>query len=158
MILRLMLGNYIKLYRKQHQHDSARPRCKGSGFTYQQVQKYENGSCNISLNRLYDIIHGLNMPVSVLLEIFHFDALPHHIPKGAHILEHFHGIENINLRQVILDICKHAAEEPLRTLQKNPPSEKPLQPPLQPIAQNWNQRFVRGQKLVIFELIDEHPF
>ena len=111
------VGNYIKLYRKQHQM-TQRDLAERLGITYQQVQKYENGSCNISLNRFYDIIHGLNMPVSVLLEVFHFDALPHHIPKGAHILEHFHGIENINLRQIILDICKHAAEEPLRAAEE----------------------------------------
>ena len=113
------VGNYIKLYRTQH-NMTQRDLGQRLGITYQQVQKYENGSCNINLNRLYDIIHGLNMPVSVLLEIFDFDALPHHIPKGAHILEHFHGIENINLRQIILDICKHAAEEPFGNAAEEP--------------------------------------
>jgi transcriptional regulator with XRE-family HTH domain len=38
------------------------------GITFQQVQKYENGSNRVSAGRLYDIAHALGMPITYFYE------------------------------------------------------------------------------------------
>jgi transcriptional regulator with XRE-family HTH domain len=40
----------------------------GLGITFQQVQKYENGSNRISAARLYDIAQMLGLPISYFYE------------------------------------------------------------------------------------------
>jgi transcriptional regulator with XRE-family HTH domain len=37
---------------------------KGLGVTFQQVQKYENGTNRVSASRLYDIANVLGMPIT----------------------------------------------------------------------------------------------
>jgi transcriptional regulator with XRE-family HTH domain len=57
------VGNRLRLVRKMH-NVSQEKLAEILGITFQQVQKYENGTNRISASRLHQAAHALDVPVS----------------------------------------------------------------------------------------------
>lgn len=94
------------------------------GITFQQVQKYENGTNRIGASRLYEIAAALDVPVS-----FFFDDLPAELgrQRGASdgevtamldradtlaLARAFSRIEDVQLRRRICDLVASMAGHP----------------------------------------------
>lgn len=58
-----MIGQRIRLARKMAKLSQTKL-AQGLGITYQQVQKYENGTDRISAGRLYMVTHITDQPIS----------------------------------------------------------------------------------------------
>ncbi len=94
------------------------------GVTFQQVQKYENGSNRVSASRLYDVARALDATVS-----YFFDGLSENAaqgvaedgpgfiydflstPEGVAIATTFPRIRNAAARKRILDLIRSLAED-----------------------------------------------
>jgi len=61
------IGNRVRAAR-QAQGMSQAILANALGITFQQVQKYENGSNRVSAARLYNIAHVLGMPITYFYE------------------------------------------------------------------------------------------
>ena len=90
------------------------------GISYQQLQKYENGTDNISLFRLQQICEALTIPVSSIVEVLE-DAEPGKIAEDISnyglskeektLLELFRMITNKDIRRGLLLELKGIAGE-----------------------------------------------
>jgi transcriptional regulator with XRE-family HTH domain len=90
------------------------------GISYQQLQKYENGTDNISLYRLQQICEALNIPVSSIIEVLE-DAEPGKIAEDISkyglskeertLLDLFRRITNKDIRRGLLLELKGIAGE-----------------------------------------------
>jgi transcriptional regulator with XRE-family HTH domain len=90
------------------------------GISYQQLQKYENGTDNISLFRLQQICDALTIPVSSIIEVLE-DAEPGKIAEdiGKYglskeektLLDLFRRISNKDIRRGLLLELKGIAGE-----------------------------------------------
>ena len=61
------IGNRVRAAR-QAQGMSQSVLANALGITFQQVQKYENGTNRVSAGRLYDVAHILGMPITYFYE------------------------------------------------------------------------------------------
>ena len=87
------------------------------GVTFQQIQKYKNGSNRVGAGRLSEIARVLEVPVSALFaegdgdfaqqQIEVFDSLL--IPGAVGLLRTFSAIEDDQLRREVLAIVQSAA-------------------------------------------------
>jgi transcriptional regulator with XRE-family HTH domain len=77
-----------------------------AGITFQQVQKYENGSNRISAGRLVQIASTLGVPISYFFEGLDGTADTSFLadPQVAELLTAFQAIDNEALRRAIVDI------------------------------------------------------
>jgi len=90
------------------------------GISYQQLQKYENGTDNISLYRLQQICEALSIPVSSIIEVLE-DAEPGKIAEDISkyglskeektLLDLFRRITNKDIRRGLLLELKGIAGE-----------------------------------------------
>jgi transcriptional regulator with XRE-family HTH domain len=62
-----LIGYHVRAAR-QSQGISQSVLANALGITFQQVQKYENGTNRISAGRLYDVAHVLGMPIMYFYE------------------------------------------------------------------------------------------
>ena len=107
------------------------------GVTFQQLQKYENGSNRISASRLHDLAKALNTPVTAFFDDYKDSANNMHSLKDGRaisasnadrsdaketiaLLSVFYSIENPVLRRNLLAFTKELA----RSLQKDAPKDK----------------------------------
>jgi transcriptional regulator with XRE-family HTH domain len=77
----IVVGKRVRLRRvaiKMSQEELA----KALGITFQQVQKYENGTNRISCSRLYDIARALKTPIN-----YFFADFAHKTPGPDHIFD-----------------------------------------------------------------------
>ena len=77
----IVVGKRVRLRRvaiKMSQEELA----KALGITFQQVQKYENGTNRISCSRLYDIARALKTPIN-----YFFSDLSDKTPGPDHIFD-----------------------------------------------------------------------
>jgi transcriptional regulator with XRE-family HTH domain len=78
------------------------------GLTFQQVQKYENGTNRISTGRLTEIAKTLQVPVSYFFDGLDGTAETSDLlsdPQIAKLLSAFRAIENEVLRQALVDMA-----------------------------------------------------
>lgn len=61
------IGNRVRTARKSR-HISQTALADALGITFQQLQKYENGSNRISAGRLYETAHVLRLPIAYFFE------------------------------------------------------------------------------------------
>lgn len=93
------------------------------GITFQQVQKYENGSNRVGASRLYNISHILNSSVARLYEGVEtpttlkaaeeshgFEEDVFNKRETINLIRHYYAIEDEEVRKKILDIVKSFAE------------------------------------------------
>jgi|Deesub1362B_J571_1020462.scaffolds.fasta_scaffold00082_75 transcriptional regulator with XRE-family HTH domain len=83
------------------------------GITYQQVQKYEKGKSNITIERLYQIAEALRVSPAALLpdreRLFSLEEEKHNyeVEKAEEkIVKLFRKIKNQRLRKAILNLLK----------------------------------------------------
>lgn len=94
------------------------------GITFQQVQKYENGSNRVGASRLYNISRILNSSVARLYEGVETPTTTLKAAEDSHgfeedvfnkretinLIRHYYAIEDEEVRKKILDIVKSFAE------------------------------------------------
>jgi transcriptional regulator with XRE-family HTH domain len=90
------------------------------GISYQQLQKYENGTDNLSLYRLQQICEALNIPASSIIEVLE-DTEPGKIAENISkyglskeertLLDLFRRISNKDIRRGLLLELKGIAGE-----------------------------------------------
>lgn len=116
---RKYIGKALKQYRLAAQL-SQMALAEKIGISYQQLQKYENGTDNISLYRLQQICEALNIPVSSIIEVLE-DAEPGEIAEDISkyglskeertLLDLFRRITNKDIRRGLLLELKGIAGE-----------------------------------------------
>jgi len=116
---RKYIGKALKQYRLAAQL-SQMALAEKIGISYQQLQKYENGTDNISLYRLQQICEALNIPVSSIIEVLE-DAEPGKIAEDISkyglskeertLLDLFRRISNKDIRRGLLLELKGIAGE-----------------------------------------------
>lgn len=105
------------------------------GVTFQQLQKYENGSNRISAARLYDLGKALNTPISAFFENYEEDGVKdtgaenHNLDslyskETMNLLQIFYTIENASLRKNLLNFTKELAKTLNDESTKNISSDK----------------------------------
>lgn len=87
------------------------------GVTFQQVQKYENGSNRIGASRLHAIALALGVPVSFFFEDADSPPAPDQVadigpltPEGIRLNRAFRRIDDRRLRRHVLDLVQSIAE------------------------------------------------
>lgn len=91
------------------------------GITFQQVQKYENGSNRIGASRLYAISQILSVPVEYLYDGYNTDAsavseevseFDRQLNKRESIdlIRSYYSIEDEKVRKKVLDLVKSMAK------------------------------------------------
>ena len=113
------IGKALKQYRLAAQL-SQMALAEKIGISYQQLQKYENGTDNISLFRLQQICEALHIPVSSIIEVLE-DAEPDKIAEDISkyglskeertLLDLFRRITNKDIRRGLLLELKGIAGE-----------------------------------------------
>jgi len=113
------IGKALKQYRLAAQL-SQMALAEKIGISYQQLQKYENGTDNISLYRLQQICEALTIPVSSIIETLE-DAEPGKIAEDISkyglskeektLLDLFRRITNKDIRRGLLLELKGIAGE-----------------------------------------------
>ena len=110
------IGETIKRYRLAA-HMSQMALAEKIGISYQQLQKYEKGTNNISLYRLRQICESLKIPLSTFLEGHEpekiaEDASEYGISKEERaLLDLFRRIENKDIRRGLLLELKGIVKE-----------------------------------------------
>ncbi|MEW6571757.1 MAG: helix-turn-helix transcriptional regulator [Nitrospirota bacterium] len=85
------------------------------GISYQQLQKYEKGIDNISVYRLYQLSHALDIPINKFLDIEEHKKIAEDISEyGVNkdertLLEFFRKIQNKEIRRGLLLMVKGIA-------------------------------------------------
>jgi transcriptional regulator with XRE-family HTH domain len=103
------------------------------GITFQQVQKYENGSNRVSSSRLYDIGKILDSTISFFFDGFESDGKKLHLvaetsanldkkdqdvflrKETAKLVKAYYMIDDENLRKNVLDMVKNMANTHKKT-------------------------------------------
>jgi transcriptional regulator with XRE-family HTH domain len=89
--------------------------------TFQQVQKYENGTNRVGSGRLFKIASILGVPITAFFEGAHQtankDARPPPVtmlaePYVLRLLQAFCAIENMDLRRSLAELAENMAGEP----------------------------------------------
>lgn len=86
------------------------------GITYQQLQRYENGTSNLNTDRLQTIANILDVPITYFFEeqphskirIMERDT-PYFSPQERQFLENLRKIENTECRDCMFTLVKHVA-------------------------------------------------
>ena len=89
--------------------------------SFQQVQKYENGTNRISVGKLYQIAKALNVPLS-----FFFEGLPQNVKKNTSY-EHGYHKKVLDLARRFEALPKHyygALDEVIKTFEAVPPQKQ----------------------------------
>ncbi len=104
------VGNYIK-YCRRSRNLTQRNLADILGVAYQQVQKYEKGTCNISMKRFCQIFEGLNISIPTALLVFQGKKLEYYLmQKGKSDASHYlDSISNPDIKKAIIDLCKEIA-------------------------------------------------
>jgi transcriptional regulator with XRE-family HTH domain len=110
--------------RRQMKRMSQEQLAESLGVTFQQVQKYENGSNRVSASRLFDVSRALEAPINYFFEgliennlpgvaeegaDFIYDFLS--TPEGVAVATAFPRIKNAAARKRILDLIRSLADE-----------------------------------------------
>lgn len=110
--------------RRQLKRFSQEQLAESLGVTFQQVQKYENGSNRVSASRLFDVARTLEAPVSYFFEglstetptgvaeestSFIYDFLS--TPEGVAVATAFPRIKNAAARKRIVELIRSLADE-----------------------------------------------
>jgi transcriptional regulator with XRE-family HTH domain len=89
---------------------------KSVGITFQQIQKYEQGTNRVTISRLHDISDALNVPLSFFLDSLSgsqkAEESPEYQPlskEAAKLIQFFSQIQNPALRKQILSLTKNLA-------------------------------------------------
>jgi transcriptional regulator with XRE-family HTH domain len=86
--------------------------------TFQQVQKYENGTNRVGSGRLFKIASNLNVPITAFFEGAHQnaseDARPTPVamlaePYVLRLVQAFCALENMDLRRSLAELAEHMA-------------------------------------------------
>lgn len=110
------LGSRIRLARKR-MNMSQTDVAKALGVTYQQVQKYENGSDRIAVSRLMAIARTLEVPVAALIPGAEGEEVALLTTEEITALAAF--------RQIGVPAMRRAAVDALKTFAAVAPSDKP---------------------------------
>lgn len=85
------------------------------GVTFQQIQKYENGTNRVSSSRLQRLAQALEVPVSAMFGEAEEDAEPGSVvesllePGALDLLQAYASIEDDGIRRSVLAIVRRAA-------------------------------------------------
>jgi transcriptional regulator with XRE-family HTH domain len=114
----IVVGKRVRLRRvaiKMSQEELA----KALGITFQQVQKYENGTNRISCSRLYDIGRALKTPINYFFADLSdktpgpdhiFDEIPTaRIKDSAQLIHAFLKISNKSVRRKAIELLESLA-------------------------------------------------
>jgi transcriptional regulator with XRE-family HTH domain len=72
------------------------------GVSYQQIQKYENGSSSITVTRIRQIAAALDVPVEVFLE--EDESRARYDPEEAKVVATFRSIKADKFRRAAMDV------------------------------------------------------
>lgn len=72
------------------------------GVSYQQIQKYENGSSSITVTRLRQIASALDVPIEAFL--VEGEGSAHYDPEEARVLSAFRKIRADKFRRAAIDV------------------------------------------------------
>lgn len=110
--------------RRQMMRMSQEQLAESLGVTFQQVQKYENGSNRVSASRLFDVARTLESPINYFFDGLIDDAVPGvaedgpgfiydflSTPEGVAVATAFPRIKNAAARKRILDLIRSLADE-----------------------------------------------
>lgn len=111
-----LIGEKIK-FRRQDIGMSQERLAEILELSYQQIQRYENGSNRISVERIQEIAVALAVPVIYFFEKDFSQPLPASVPDIYHttseddktLLKYFKQIENNPDRQVVVQIARRLA-------------------------------------------------
>lgn len=110
------IGNLIKIIRKT-QGMSQMKLAEKLGVSYQQVQKYENGTTNITLTRLAQIAKALDIPAQTLITAdptISADKSNELSDKELRLLMLFRKLKSEKSKNAFLTILEDMAEISLR--------------------------------------------
>ncbi len=85
------------------------------GLSYQQIQKYEKGRSSISLSRLRQIAHALDVPISEFFEKDDYVAEPTSSYQGLseeerRLLKFWQRLKGKKIKKLILQLIKEFAD------------------------------------------------
>jgi transcriptional regulator with XRE-family HTH domain len=86
------------------------------GLSYQQIQKYENGSNQMTVGRLLLLAASLNVPVAYFLDGLdseHVAAVQPPSPAGAELVQVLESIRHGPTRGAVADLVRAVAERQL---------------------------------------------
>jgi len=102
------IGKQLRFYRKAAGM-TQRTLAGKIGITFQQVQKYENGLNRLSVARLYDIAHALQVPVRMF---FPGDDTIYELPHSAFtVARNFSRIPNDHHRNAVATLVGALSSE-----------------------------------------------
>jgi len=88
------------------------------GVTYQQIQRYENGTNKLNVENIQIIAHALSVPISYFFEydetpavaekIFPYSATP---PEEMRLLRLFRAIKDEGSKTLVIQIARLAARD-----------------------------------------------
>lgn len=107
-----IVGNKIKEIRKSKKISQSK---LGEiiGITFQQVQKYENGTNRISISRLYDIAQALNIQIEKLIsqDAINESNAEQSNEKADKFANIFASIEDENTKSSILSLIENITKK-----------------------------------------------
>jgi transcriptional regulator with XRE-family HTH domain len=116
----MLVGQNIRILR-QDRRMSQTELGRKIDVTFQQVQKYENGTNRVGSGRLFKIASSLDVPITAFFEGAHQtasgDAGPSPVamlaePYVLRLLQAFCAIENMDLRRSLAELAENIAGEP----------------------------------------------
>ncbi|MCL4491763.1 MAG: helix-turn-helix domain-containing protein [Nitrospirae bacterium] len=85
------------------------------GVTYQQVQRYENGTNKLNVENIQRIANALSAPLSYFFEVYKMPVIAEEqahyaTPAENKLLRHFRKIRNSNSQNIVIQIARLAAK------------------------------------------------
>ena len=112
---RKFIGIKIKIRRKELSF-SQEHLAEEIGITYQQLQRYENGTSNLNTDRLQAIANILDVPITYFFEEQAGGKIkimerenPYFSPQERQFVETLRKIENTECRDCMFTLVKHVA-------------------------------------------------
>ena len=128
--LDMALGSRIRLRRRQL-HYSQDQLAQRVGVTFQQIQKYENGSNRVSFSRLVEIAGGLECSLFDLVgDLVEPNLSPAVVACNTHLgevgvvelLEYYSRIQSPSCRRALINLAKELADRIEADAADTPPS------------------------------------
>ncbi len=84
------------------------------GVTYQQVQRYENGTNKLNVENIQIIANALSVPLSYFFEAYKMPVIAEEqahyaIPDEGRLLRNFRKIKNKHSRNLVVQVARLAA-------------------------------------------------
>jgi len=88
------------------------------GVTYQQIQRYENGTNKLNVENVQIVAHALSVPISYFFEYDETPAVAEKIspyfpthPEEMRLLRHFRAIKDEGSKNLVIQIARLAARD-----------------------------------------------